>query len=274
MPADHAHLAALLWGTVCLRPYVFVFLAVFLGAATRDLGAGGALLFLGWGWAVAFAAEYASTRVGIPFGLYHYTELTRSVELYISNVPFFDSLSFPFLAYAALCLARRALGRRRGADVVVAAGALMMLLDVVIDPLAVRGDRWFLGRIFSYPSGGVYFGVPLSNFAGWLVVGWVIVGGYVGWARRADGPGGERGEGATAGGVALYYGVLAFNLAMTAWIGERALLAAGILVHAGAGLLLYGGGAKLRRGRRRAAPDRGEADRPDAEFDTTRSGGS
>ncbi len=48
---------------------------------------------------------------------------------------------------------------------------MMMLLDVVIDPLAVRGDRWFLGRVFDYPSGGVYFGVPLSNFAGWLLVG-------------------------------------------------------------------------------------------------------
>jgi uncharacterized membrane protein len=275
MPADHTHLTALLWGTLSLRPYVFVFLAVFLGAAIRDLGAGRALLFLGWGWAVAFTAECASTRVGVPFGLYHYTELTRRVELYISNVPFFDSLSFPFLAYAALCLARRALGGRHGVGVVAVAGVLMMLLDVVVDPLAVRGDRWFLGRIFYYPAGGAYFGVPLSNFAGWLVVGWVIVGGYVAWARRADGPGDGSGEGAPDGGVALYYGVLAFNLAMTAWIGEGALLAAGILVHACAGLLLYGGGARLRRGRRRAAaPGPGGAGRPNAEFDTTRSGGS
>lgn len=27
--------------------------------------------WLGSGWAVAFAAEYASTRIGIPFGLYY-----------------------------------------------------------------------------------------------------------------------------------------------------------------------------------------------------------
>lgn len=45
----------------------------------------------------------------------------------------------------------------------------MMLLDVVLDPLAVQGDRWFLGRVFYYPGGGDYFGVPLVNFAGWAL---------------------------------------------------------------------------------------------------------
>ncbi len=55
----------------------------------------------------------------------------------------------------------------------------MTLLDVVIDPLAVRGERWFLGHLFTYPEGGLYFGVPLSNFGGWLLVGWATVGGYV-----------------------------------------------------------------------------------------------
>ena len=152
---------------------------------------------------MAFVAEYASTRVGVPFGLYHYTELTRGVELYLSNVPFFDSLSFPFLAYASFCLARRTLGTFAGMGVVWLAGVLMMLLDVVIDPLAVRGDRWFLGRVFYYPAGGVYFGVPLSNFAGWVLVGWTIVGGYVLVTPAVD-PGPKEDEGSTGAGVALY----------------------------------------------------------------------
>jgi uncharacterized membrane protein len=274
MPTDPAVLASLSWGTVCLRPYVLVFLVVFLVTATRDLGGGRAALFLVWGWGVAFAAEYASTRVGIPFGLYHYTGLTRSAELYISNVPFFDSLSFPFLAYAAFCLARRALGADHAVRVVCLAGILMMFLDVVVDPLAVRGDRWFLGRIFYYPAGGVYFGVPLSNFAGWVLVGWAIVGGYAGWTRLAGHSSGEDEEGSPGGGVMLYYGVLVFNLVMTAWIGEWTLLAAGILVQAGAGLLLYGGGARLRRARPGVAVSVGRLPgRPGADFDSTRSCG-
>jgi putative membrane protein len=145
----------LLLGTLVLRPYVFLFLVAFVLAGIRDLGRRRTALFLAWVWPVAFVAEFASTRIGIPFGLYHYTDSTRGQELFVTNVPFFDSLSFTFLAYAAFCLARVVIGARAAgspapARLAVAglAGLLMMLLDVVIDPLAVRGDRWFLGRIF------------------------------------------------------------------------------------------------------------------------------
>ena len=233
MPTSLAPLAPLLLGTLVLRPYVFAFLAVFAWAATRDLGALRMLGFLAWGFAVAFVAEYASTRVGVPFGLYHYTGATRGIELYLGNVPFFDSLSFPFLAYASFCLARRVLGSVDRGRMTLLAGVLMMLLDVVIDPLAVLGDRWFLGRIFYYAEAGAYFGVPLSNFAGWLVVGWVTVGGYL----AVTGKSARRGRPEV--GVGLYYGVLLFNLAITWWIGEMALLGAGIMIHAATFLLLY-----------------------------------
>lgn len=233
MAHEPASWPALIAGTLLLRPYVFAFLAAFLVLAGRDLGGRRALGWLGWGWAVAFAAEYASTRVGFPFGLYHYTGETWGRELFISNVPFFDPLSFPFLAYASYCLARWTLGRGGGSAAALA-GALMMLADVVIDPLAVLGERWFLGRLFYYAETGFYFGVPLSNFAGWFLVGWAIVGGYAWAVRRARRP-----EASPLGGIGLYYGVVLFNLGVTAWIGHRALLRAGILVHAGALLLLY-----------------------------------
>ena len=226
-------------GTLVLRPYVFAFLAAYLVLAARDLGPRGAVGLLGWGAAVAFVAEYASTRIGVPFGLYHYTGETRGAELFISNVPAFDSLSFPFLAYAAWCVARWARPGAGRVPTVVAAGVLMMLLDVVIDPVAVRGERWFLGRIFFYPEGGVYFGVPLSNFAGWVLVGWAILGGYLAVAAAT----GARGQGEPAGspalGVLFYYAILVFNLVVTAWIGEGVLLAVGILLHSGVFLLIW-----------------------------------
>src|SRR5262245_19624350 len=136
----------LLVGTVVLRPYVFAFLAVFQVAGTADLGWRRVLGFAGCVWPVAWLAEFSSTRIGIPVGLYHYTPVARGPELVPAGVPVIDSLAFTFLAYAAVWLARVAASGPTPSRPVtaVAAGALMMALDIVIDPLAVRGDRWFL----------------------------------------------------------------------------------------------------------------------------------
>ncbi len=228
----------LLGGTFVMRPYVVGFLAFFLAAGTRDLGRARTLGFLLWGFLVALMAELSSTRGGLPFGLYHYTGETAAAELFLGNIPFFSPLSFPFLAYASFCLARRALGpgwtgsRLGRLRMVALSGVLMTLLDVVIDPLAVRGERWFLGQLFAYPEGGIYFGVPLSNFVGWLLVGWATVGGYVCVA-------GDTRLGSPRSGIALYYLVLAVNLTVTLWIGELLIAAAGIVVQGGVFLLLY-----------------------------------
>ena len=239
MENSASSLPGLLLGSFVLRPYVFAFLLAYLVAAVRDLGARRTALLTGWVWAVAFVSEVSSTRNGFPFGLYHYTQDTRDRELFLSNVPFFDSLSFVFLAYAAFALARAVAPGARGRllPMALVSGVLMMLLDVVIDPLAVRGERWFLGHIFWYAESGAYFGVPVSNFAGWLFVGAVGVGGYLLMERLlppSRAPGDRPGL-----GIGLYYGVLGFNLVMTAWIGEWSLLLAGSALHIVCGIVLY-----------------------------------
>ncbi|MGH7273212.1 MAG: carotenoid biosynthesis protein, partial [Nitrospiria bacterium] len=101
--------------------------------------------------------------------------------------------------------------------------------------LAVRGDRWFLGKIFYYPDPGIYFGVPLSNFVGWAVVGFAAIFCFQKVEKAWDGQGREpRQRDITVHilvGLVLYYLVLAFNLAMTFAIGENLLGVVGVLIY-------------------------------------------
>jgi len=230
--------------TVLLRPYVFLFLALYLWAAAAAIGWRRTALFTAIAWVVAFAAEYSSTRNGIPFGFYSYIPATRGRELWISNVPFMDSLSFTFLAYVSFALAqclrlpsgagaREVNEVRRSWSVLGLTAFLFMLIDVVIDPVALRGDRWFLGKIYEYPTPGIYFGVPLTNFLGWGVVGFVVIALFQRLDRvlRAERTSG-RGVRPILRGAALYFLILVFNLGMTFAIGEYLLGTVGILLYA------------------------------------------
>ncbi|MEK7768774.1 MAG: carotenoid biosynthesis protein, partial [Pseudomonadota bacterium] len=112
----------LLLKTAVLRPYVFVFLAVFLFIASRLVGWRRTVYFMAITWIVAFVCEFSSTRIGIPFGWYFYTGSTVGQELYIADIPFMDSLSFVFLLFASYCMALAfllpATGTRSGISII------------------------------------------------------------------------------------------------------------------------------------------------------------
>jgi uncharacterized membrane protein len=255
-------LLTLLGKTFLLRPYVFLFLAIALATSTWLIGKQRTAIFFLITWVTAFVCEFSSTRTGIPFGWYFYNGSTVGQELYISNVPFMDSLSFSFLLFTSYCLALtfllpaqgRGFGMAMRADRTTRTSApalgltvlFFVLLDVVIDPVALRGDRWFLGKIYYYPDPGVHFGVPIANYAGWAVVGLAAFGLY----QRLDRWLPEHGHeevgvgGASSGppptinvapqllfGCALYYGILGFNLAVTFWIGEPLIGVTGLLMY-------------------------------------------
>ena len=95
----------LLLGTVLRRPYVFLFLAVYLIIAILNMGVIRSVVFTVLAYTIAFLSEYSSTRNGFPYGFYSYIETTRNQELWISNVPFMDSLSYSFLVYVAYTMA-------------------------------------------------------------------------------------------------------------------------------------------------------------------------
>ena len=113
----------------------------------------------------------------------------------------------------------------------VVGAILMMLADVVIDPVANLGEKWFLGKIYFYPYGGEYFGVPLTNFAGWLLVAFIIITGFqmlekFVFARlRIPAASAKRFPFQALLGPLFYFGILGFNLAMTFYVGAYLLFA-------------------------------------------------
>lgn len=250
----------LLLKTLALRPYVFLFLAIALYCAHRLIGWQRAEQFFFITWVSALVCELSSTRTGIPFGWYHYTLSTKDQELYILNVPFMDSLSFTFLLFGSYCMALvfllptkmsplpdssagwRPIGLSFEPSARNSWSALFLTvlfyawIDMVIDPVALRGDRWFLGRIYYYAEPGVHFGVPLSNYVGWVVVGLIALSAYFALDRRLPetspaGHGRNSVTGAVLLGCGLYYVVLIFNLTITFWIGEPLLGTVGILMY-------------------------------------------
>ncbi len=130
---------------------------------------------VGWGWpraaaaasaafALGLAAEWAGTRTGFPFGAYRYTGLLRPAA---GTVP----LVVP-LAWAAMGLpgyaAGAALARSRAGRIAAGAAALTAW-DLFLDPQMISNGFWR----WAHP--GPYQGVPLSNFAGWLLVSAVLM---------------------------------------------------------------------------------------------------
>lgn len=180
--------------SLIFRPYVTIFLLAFIALSWLEQGRLRTLIWLVTGYLVALAAEWGSINHGVPFGyyVYHYEPELKN-DLIIFGVPFFDSLSFAFLSYVSFSFAQyfmsplwcegfdiqRVTPRqvRNSASVLFLGAALMTILDLVTDPLAHIGKYWFLGDIYHYPPGkpAVHFGVTLENYAGWFVVGWVII---------------------------------------------------------------------------------------------------
>ena len=243
---------SLLWGTVLLRPYVFLFLAVYLAVAILNMGVLRSLFFTVLAYDIAFLCEYSSTRNGFPFGFYTYIDTTRDQELWVSNVPFMDSLSFSFLIYVSytLSLLLWAPLIKKGWDirlgeigpikhsfrVIASASILCMLMDVIIDPIAFLGDQWFLGKIYFYREPGEYFHIPLTNFAGWFFVAAATLTCFAAFNSLLNQKVPLKTKqiaGQALLGPGLYFGVLIFNLGVTFYIGEFLLGVWGTLITAG-----------------------------------------
>jgi uncharacterized membrane protein len=243
-----------------MRPYFVVFFLTYLFGCSMHMGVKRVMLFGVAGYLLAWLSEFSSIHNGIPYGYYYYIEATKGKELWVMGVPFMDSMSFVFLAWASysMALVARSPMVRSGTTVCLLEtkkirnsmetrllGAfLFVCLDVIIDPVALRGSRWFLGQIYGYPEPGVYFGVPISNFVGWFITGFVLIYGlqridsFLERRKVRDWSGG-RFTWRYVIGPSLYFGVLLFNLSVTFSIGEYNLAWIGVFIVLAQVSLLY-----------------------------------
>lgn len=129
---------------------------------------GAAALFAA-GYAIGFAAECASIHTGFPFGFYDHTDV---LGMKLAKVPLFIPFGFFAITYLAWIIARLIVEDGRGQTLIwtpIVTGLIATSFDVATDAIgATVYGHW----IYRHPTG--IFGVPLTNYLGWILTTWAI----------------------------------------------------------------------------------------------------
>ena len=107
-----------------------------------------------------YAIEALGVATGFPYGTFYYGDALGPRLAGI--VPLLLPLSYAPLVVGAVAAAW---GTRLRLLHVLYATLLLVWIDTVIDPGAASLGFWV------WPEGGLYYAVPMSNFAGWLLSG-------------------------------------------------------------------------------------------------------
>jgi putative membrane protein len=179
------------------------------GAALLLLRLPGARLWLLAVGAAGFLAELAGARLGAPFGQYSYTPV---LEPQLGGVPVVMSCAWMILiAYVKSLIEPLPLTRLAA---VAAGAAWMTMIDLAIDPVAtVALDYW------RWHTPGYYYGIPWSNFAGWVAVSAVLLASGI--SLRIE----SRWPGWIGLSVVVFFGLLAIAHRLPAAAGVALALA-------------------------------------------------
>lgn len=117
------------------------------------------MLFLSIGFIIGYGSEVMGVHTGFPFGNYWYGE---ALGIQLFEVPLMIGVNWLILVYSTGNL----LAYKIDNDWLAAALAafMMMVIDVVIEPVAVQLDFWSWEADI----------IPVSNFIGWLAVAFII----------------------------------------------------------------------------------------------------
>jgi len=144
----------------------------------------GVLTFSGFCMGIGGMCECLSLRNGFPFGHYYFTDLMGRKIL---DVPILLVLAYLGIGYCSWVLGVVLLGYRNKPltrtgifALACIAAFIMMAWDLSMDSIWSTLDRAWIWR-----NGGMYFGVPLSNFAGWYFTAFLFYLAFGVYCRKS-----------------------------------------------------------------------------------------
>ncbi len=164
---------------------VLVFCAASVSDAARVHGLRGVGVVLAVAGGGGLAVEAVGVRTGLPFGTYAYTGDLGAMVL---GVPAVVPLAWTMMAWPALVVGRTLCRRWPAVPVALVGGAALAAWDLFLDPQMVDAGYWTWAH--PQPALPLVPGIPLTNYAGWLVVSVVMVGLLDRLLPRTDGPSG------------------------------------------------------------------------------------
>jgi uncharacterized membrane protein len=161
-----------------------VFLVVFAlvhGAAFYGLG--GIAVFVILCLVVGNIFENTSILTGFPFGHYHYSDVLGA-KIFLVPVTIGGAyFGAGYLSWTVACVllgrASQPFDRFAQWAIPVVASFLMTSWDFMLDPLASTVDHYWI-----WENGGGFFGVPFSNYLGWLLTVFIFYALFSAYNRR------------------------------------------------------------------------------------------
>jgi lycopene beta-cyclase len=120
-------------------------------------------IILSAGWLV----EYVGSTTGFPFGAYHYTD---KLQPQLGGVPVIVPLAWLMMLPCAWAVAYQITGGRSKISFIAFSALALTAWDLFLDPQMVGWGLW----VWDAPGALHYFGIPLVNFAGWLLAAALI----------------------------------------------------------------------------------------------------
>lgn len=188
-------LAAAIWPTWGLTAFVLQVLVLtafaFVHGSAR-YGKVAMLVFFVVMWGVVNGLENLSIETGFPFGSFHHTSAAGPKLFHVPLITGFAYFSAGYLAWMLANLILREPDRESGVIACLGLPLVAMFIvtgwDACIDPIGGT-----VARNWVWTYGGGYFGVPLSNYLGWLLTTFVAFGLFsVYLARRPKLPYGHQ----------------------------------------------------------------------------------